>query len=121
MAQYAKLRLEATPTLLDESRQAHAAYFSNFVKHLEAEFFGGQPQKAMPLFLADLANIRSAWEWAIENRQAIIFNNMSDSIMQAFDFAGLYHDAHDLALKALEALEYQPYASSMRYKPHREG
>ena len=58
----------------------------------------------MTPFLADLENIRLAWEWAVEYHDAGVFNDMSDSIMQAFDLAGLYRDAHELAIKATEAL-----------------
>jgi tetratricopeptide (TPR) repeat protein len=74
------------------------------VKRLEGEFFGGQPQKAMAPFLADLANIRFAWEWAVEHHNAEIFNDMADTFMQAFDFAGLYRDAYDLAQQATASL-----------------
>ncbi len=104
MAQYARLRLQENPTLHKKTRAEHAHYYSKSVKGLEAEFFGGQPQKAMTPFLSDLANIRLAWEWAIEHRDADVFNDMSDSIMQAFDFAGLYRDAHELAVNATDVL-----------------
>ena len=79
MAQYASLRLQENHALHKEVREKHARYFSKFVKDLETEFFGGQPQKATVPFLADLANIRLAWEWAVEHRDADILNNMSDS------------------------------------------
>ncbi len=108
MAQYADLRLSDDTQLRAQTRAAHARYFGKFVQRLEMEFFGGQPQKAMPLFLADLANIRSAWEWAVENRDAPIFNAMSDSIMQGFDFAGLYREAFQMAEAAIRALERLP-------------
>ncbi len=105
MVQYGTMRLRENAALCEQTRATHARYYGKFVKTLEKEFFGGQPQKAMPVFLADLANIRLAWDWAVENRDATVFNNMSDSLMQAFDFAGLYRDAHDLAMRAIEALE----------------
>jgi predicted ATPase len=104
MAQYARLRLQENPTLYSKTRECHAHYFSKFVKKLETEFFGGQPQKAMTPFLADLANIRVAWEWAVEHHDAAVFNNMADTFMQAFDFAGLYRDAYDLAQQATDSL-----------------
>ena len=105
MVQYGTMRLRENAALCEQTRATHARYYGKFVKALEKEFFGGQPQKAMPVFLADLANIRLAWDWAVENRDAAVFNNISDSLMQAFDFAGLYRDAHDLAMRAIEALE----------------
>ena len=112
MAQYARLRLQGNPALYEETRKAHAHYFSKFVKGLEAEFFGGQPQKGLPLFLADLANLRLAWEWAVEHRDAVIFNDMSDSIMQTFDLTGLYRDGLDMANNAFEFFALLPEPDS---------
>jgi tetratricopeptide (TPR) repeat protein len=108
MVQYAGLRLRENPALLAETQAAHARYFSNFVKKLEADFLGGQPQKAMPPFLADLANIHLAWDWAVEHRDAPVFNSMSDSIMQAFDLAGLYGEAFQMAEAAIRSVERLP-------------
>ncbi len=105
MVQYGTMRLRENAALYEQVRAAHAHYYSKFVKALEKEFIGGQPQKAMSPFLADLPNIRLAWAWAVENRDAAVFNDMSDSFMQGFDLAGLYRDGRDLALKAIEALE----------------
>ncbi|MCC6300169.1 MAG: tetratricopeptide repeat protein [Anaerolineales bacterium] len=105
IVQYGTMRLRENAALYEQVRAAHAHYYSKFVKALEKEFIGGQPQKAMSPFLADLPNIRLAWEWAVEKRDAAMFNDMSDSFMQGFDLAGLYRDGRDLALKAIEALE----------------
>lgn len=108
MVQYGGLRLSDNADLLAQTRESHARYFGNYVKKLEADFLGGQPQKAMPLFLADLANIRLAWEWAVEHRNASIFNSMSDSIMQGFDLACLYREEYEIAQKAVESLSRLP-------------
>ncbi|MEW5939315.1 MAG: tetratricopeptide repeat protein, partial [Chloroflexota bacterium] len=105
MVQYGTLRLRENDALCAQVRETHARYFSKFVKQLEKEFIGGQPQKAMPLFLADLPNIRLAWEWAVEQRDACVFNDMSDSFMQAFDLSGLYRDGFEMAIRASDALE----------------
>ncbi|RIK30414.1 MAG: hypothetical protein DCC56_08805 [Anaerolineae bacterium] len=105
MVEYAAMRLRENDALYNQTRKAHARYFSAFVKDLEWEFFGGQPQKAMPLFLADLSNIRMAWEWGVEKRDTKTINDMSDSFMQGFDLAGLYADGRDLALSAVKGLE----------------
>ncbi|MEW6241717.1 MAG: BTAD domain-containing putative transcriptional regulator, partial [Chloroflexota bacterium] len=104
MVQYGTLRLRENDALCAQVRETHARYFSKFVKQLEKEFIGGQPQKAMPLFLADLPNIRLAWEWAVEQRDASVFNDMSDSVMQVFDLTGLYRDAYEMAVRANDAL-----------------
>jgi DNA-binding SARP family transcriptional activator/predicted ATPase len=108
MVQYGTLRLSENDALCAQVRETHALYFSKFVNQLEKEFIGGQPQKAMPLFLADLPNIRLAWEWAVENHNASVFNDMSDSVMQGFDLAGLYGEALQMAEHAAGSLEPLP-------------
>ncbi|MFN8460610.1 MAG: BTAD domain-containing putative transcriptional regulator [Anaerolineales bacterium] len=108
MIQYADLRLNDDADLREQTREAHARYFGNFVKGSEKEFLGGQPQKAMPLFLADLPNIRLAWTWAVEKRDASIFNALSDSFMQGFDLAGLYNEGFQMAEAAIQSLEELP-------------
>lgn len=108
MAQYANLKLSDDANLLAQTRETHARYFSKLVKKLEADFLGGQPQNAMPPFLADLANIRAAWEWTVEHGDAPTFNAMSDSIMQGFDLAGLYREAFQMAEAAIRSMERLP-------------
>lgn len=108
MIQYADLRLNDDINLRAQTRESHAHYFGKYVNYLESDFLGGQPQKAMPLFLADLPNIRLAWAWAAENRDATIFNAMSDSIMQGFDLAGLYNEGFQMAEAAIQSLEGLP-------------
>ncbi|GAB4466354.1 MAG: BTAD domain-containing putative transcriptional regulator [Anaerolineales bacterium] len=112
MVQYGTMRLRENAALREQVRAAHARYYSKLVKALEKEFIGGQPQKAMPLFLADLPNIRLAWEWAVEQGDASIFNDMSDSIMQGFDFAGLYGEAYQMAEAAIRSLERLPKSTN---------
>lgn len=108
MSKYSAARLADAPLLEAECRERHAHYFGRFVKHLESELLGGKPQNALTPFMADMSNIQRAWTWGVENRDATIFNSMSDSIMQAFDIAGLYRDAHEMAEKAVESLASQP-------------
>lgn len=108
MIQYADMRLNDDVDLRAQTREAHAHYFGKYVKYLESDFLGGQPQKVMPLFLADLPNIRLAWAWAAENRDASIFNAMSDSFMQGFDLAGLYNEGFQMAQAAIQSLEGLP-------------
>ena len=84
------------------------ALLQSICEGLEGEFFGGQPQKALTPLLADLNNIRSAWDWAVEHQDATIFNEMADSIMQGFDLSGLYHDACEMTGKAIESLALLP-------------
>lgn len=108
MAQYARLRLREKPALERKTRERHARHFSIFVKQLEAELLGGQPQKALPPLLADLDNIRITWDWAVEHQDASIINDMSDSIMQAFDLTGLYRDGLEMAKSAFESLASLP-------------
>lgn len=108
MAQYSTLRLQENTQLYAEIHERHALYFSKFVKRLEREFLGGQPQRAISPFVQELTNIRLAWNWAVEHRHIQSLIDMSDTFMQAFDFAGLYKDAYEMACRAEKALETLP-------------
>ncbi|MGZ9235923.1 MAG: tetratricopeptide repeat protein, partial [Anaerolineales bacterium] len=112
MAKFFAARLADDPELEAESCERHARYFSHFVKCLEPELLGGQPQKALTPLLADLHNIRLAWDWAVEHHDAFIFNEMSDSIMQIFDLSGLYRDGLDMANNAFESFALLPEPDS---------
>jgi tetratricopeptide (TPR) repeat protein len=114
MAKFSAARLADDPELEAESRECHARYFSHFVKYLEPELLGGQPQKALTPLLADLHNIRLAWDWAVEHPDASIFNDMSDSVMQIFDLAGLYREAREMAEKAAMALQSEPVSQDVK-------
>ena len=65
--------------------------------------FGGQPEHAVARIRNEVENIKRTWQWATTQRNATLINQMSDSIMRAFDLSGLYRDAQTMGSAASNA------------------
>ena len=84
LRQYAWEKLDESGMLETNSR-AHADYFLFFLQEREAEIKGGRKQKqALDEVEADLANIRIAWFWAVENGDIETIDKSLESLFWFF-------------------------------------
>lgn len=68
LRQYVYEELEKTPNELFLIKDAHSHYFLNLVKNHLHKLYGGSEQQAiLQTFQLELAEIRLAWEWAIQH------------------------------------------------------
>jgi predicted ATPase len=102
LLQYAIDKLDASPGK-SIVWDGYARYYGSFLRQLEPDLFGGQPEHALSLIRSEVENIKRAWHWATQQHDATVINQMSDSIMRAFDLSGLYRDAETMGRDASSA------------------
>jgi predicted ATPase len=104
LIQFAIEKLAANPEQEAETRRRHAEYYGRFCHELEAYLLGAQPEVGIARLIPEQENVRQAWYWAADHCNAIILNQMADTIMQGFDFLGLYLIEREMGEYAVTAL-----------------
>lgn len=67
--QYAEERLDETPEEKTTVRDRHCAYFSEFMRQPERNFIGVANKKTLEAIDAEIDNVRTAWNWAVERQR----------------------------------------------------
>jgi len=68
--QFALEKLEALPKIA-ETYQRHSDYYLLFVCQRAAAFQGGNPQRVIVEIQAEIANIRQAWQWTVDQLDSV--------------------------------------------------
>jgi predicted ATPase/DNA-binding SARP family transcriptional activator len=94
--QYAAEQLTRHPSEEGETRERHARFYAALVR--EATPGLRQTLSAQEVISADLANIRLAWDWAVERADAIILEQLLEGWAR-------WHELQGLPVQAAEVLE----------------
>ncbi|MEZ4664990.1 MAG: tetratricopeptide repeat protein, partial [Caldilineaceae bacterium] len=79
LRQYAAEKLEDA-SLSAETRAAHAAYFTSFLRQQETALKGQEHRQAKAAIVADFENVRQGWLWAVENRAYAMLERASEGL-----------------------------------------
>jgi predicted ATPase/DNA-binding CsgD family transcriptional regulator/Tfp pilus assembly protein PilF len=79
LRQYAEGKLEER-VLSDSAQRAHCAYFSKFMAHRASDLRGKRTLEAVAEIEVDYENIRSAWRWAVRQRDTQAISQMIDGL-----------------------------------------
>ena len=71
LRQYAQEQLEETPEASSSARDAHAAYYAVFMQHRGQQLKGSGQMAALAEIEADIENVRAAWRYALDQRNAL--------------------------------------------------
>lgn len=62
----------ATSEMANVARDAHSAYFAEFLHQREADLKGRRQLGALDEIEADFENVRAAWNWALEQKNCTV-------------------------------------------------
>jgi len=85
MRQYATERLAQMPDLETTVRQRHCAFYCHLLAEQLPKLQGAAQQAALAQIEVELANVRSAWQWAVAHQQ-------TEQLAQAMDSLGLFYE-----------------------------
>ncbi|HEU5101445.1 MAG TPA: tetratricopeptide repeat protein, partial [Roseiflexaceae bacterium] len=105
LRQYGEEKLAAKPDELTQARDAHCRYYTDFLSARQHDMFGGRQREATAEIEAEIDNVRSAWQWAIEsyNVEAIL---RSMQLLGLFNqFRSRYREGIALSEQAVRRLE----------------
>lgn len=98
---YAAEKLDAEA--MHATRDAHANYFANFIASRALEMRQGK-RAAFEHIAQDLENIRAAWDWAIEQKNASLIARAVEGLGIFFETRNWAHEGAELMARAAEVL-----------------
>jgi len=104
LRQYAQEQLEKTPGDSISVREAHAAFFANFMEQRWGQLRDHRQTAALPEIDADLENIRTAWRYRVEQANALQMRKFVNSFWLVYWFHGWNHGGEELFKAAVNAL-----------------
>jgi tetratricopeptide (TPR) repeat protein len=91
--------------------RAHASYYADLSNELRANLQGPGRERALALASAGLGNLRSAWTFWVEQRDAARLEELLETLWALNDAQGQYHGALELANDMLDVLGVSPNAA----------
>ncbi len=107
LRQYAADGLASSKTEF-EARDAHAAYFADFLDQRRDDTNGVRQREVCHEIGVEIDNIRAAWHWAVAEIKIDYILKSLYPLYQYFRFASRYLEAHDTFREAAARLAEQP-------------
>lgn len=104
LKQYAAGKLAEMPDAAGEVRAQHAAYYGDLLARLESEFKGPGQLAAVARLQIEEANVRTAWDWLIENNPGELRRGLVALILYTDMRRGLVSQWEEALQPALERL-----------------
>lgn len=102
--QYAAEKLAESPNELAQTRAQHARYYADFVKQREAILAGRSRNEAVEQIEEEIGNVRSAWQWAIQESLELEVGQMSKGLWFFYEAQNRYEEALSMYSHAAEQL-----------------
>ncbi|MGB3715138.1 MAG: tetratricopeptide repeat protein, partial [Candidatus Promineifilaceae bacterium] len=104
LRQYAWEKLDESQSL-DDIRQRHSAYFTDFLFSKHQDLYGGRQREATTEIAAELENIRAAWHTALEYLMLDHIRKAGFTLQAYYQFQSRYLEGADEFEKAVRVLE----------------
>ena len=108
LRQYALEKLSVNPEDLSRTRDAHCAYYLDFVGRRAPDFLGGRQLEAASEIDAELDNIRAAWQYAIGGSEPEKLKEAVFPLAQYWQYRSRYMEAVAAFEAAAGGLKTQP-------------
>jgi predicted ATPase/class 3 adenylate cyclase len=102
--EFALARLHSDADEFASVRRAHATYYADLSNDLRVRLQGPDRNRALALASAGLGNLRAAWVFWVEQRDAVRLEELLETLWVLHDAEGQYHGAIELANDMLDVL-----------------
>ncbi|MCE7985584.1 MAG: hypothetical protein DYG89_30785 [Caldilinea sp. CFX5] len=82
----------------------HSQYYLHFVAGWEGKLWGQENNSAATQIMGEIDNVRAAWRWAAQQRQALTLRASLKALVRFYTMAGFYREAVTLLQLALDHL-----------------
>lgn len=89
IGQYAAERLQANAAAYTETSEHHSRYFLSWLAEQDAALRGAGQKEGLTAVATDLANIRTAWQWAVAQQQTELLLLAAFPLFYFFELRGL--------------------------------
>ncbi len=112
LRQYGAEKLAEGPTEEVDARDRHSAYFCEQTRQLENLLLSGKHRQGYHGFEVDLANLQTAWDWAIERGSYENLEQAFVGLVIYFDWILQVRKSLEICQSAIEMLESQGMAEA---------
>jgi len=110
LRQFAQEKLSAKK----KARNAHAVYFAEWSKKVGKL----DERESFPLMNRELENVRSAWAWAVEQKQIVLLAELAPFTKRYLDLQGRYREGLALFQQALDGFDSPANANTLQPDEH---
>lgn len=110
--QYANDYLQADPEDQETAAQRHSDYYLRWLADREGELRGMAQKEALVDIALELANIRLAWQQAVDTQQFALLRAASFPLFYFYELRGLVQEAERTFHRAADTLVNAPNAAS---------
>jgi predicted ATPase len=104
LRQYTQEQLEKTPEASASAQEAHAAYYAEFMGQRWGDLKGDRQMLALAEIEADIENVRAAWRFYLNQRNAPQMQMFIHSFREVYWIRGWNHAGMELFAEAVSAL-----------------
>ena len=105
LRQYAGERLAESPEDDRRIHRLHCEFYADYLEERYADLVSGRQYEAMSEILAELGNIRAAWEWAVEQAKVEEIRRSAGSLFYFCQLRCLYREGAEEAENAIRSLD----------------
>jgi predicted ATPase/DNA-binding CsgD family transcriptional regulator len=105
LRQYIQDHLEKKPQASASAQEIHAAYYADFMGQRWADLKGGRQMLALAEIEADIENVRAAWRFYLNQRNAPQMQRFINSIKEVYWIRGWNHVGMEMFAEADNALQ----------------
>jgi predicted ATPase/class 3 adenylate cyclase len=102
--EFAADRLDQRPDFSSRARQAHATYYADFARRLQADLTGDRRTSVLAAMAAEVGNLRIAWGYWVSAGDLQQLEKLADSLLILNDAHGWYLDTVGLTTDMLSVL-----------------
>lgn len=103
--QFALEQLQHTPKIYTQTIKRHYRYYTKFLQQQVEGLKGGAQLEAIRLIAADIDNVRSAWQWAVEAKDSVALERAADGLYLYSELGGVLAEGESAFRQAVTAFD----------------
>jgi predicted ATPase len=95
LRQYAAEKLYETPQVAEKTQHLHSAYYASFLYQRQNSLKGIQQKAALKEITAEIDNVRTGWNWAVERGATNLIGEYLDSLYHFYNVQSWFQEGKD--------------------------
>ncbi|MEN8242685.1 MAG: hypothetical protein ABFS17_12235, partial [Chloroflexota bacterium] len=100
--QFLSEKLTASPALEIETRNLHSSYYFQELKRWQIDSKGSRQVAALERIRSDIDNVRSGWDWTVEQQQVDLINQGLDGMCSYYAWLAQFADGKEVCQRTLD-------------------
>lgn len=102
--QYSQEKLRQVPKERLQAEMRHSQYYAAFLAQRAGALAGEQQEQSLTEIVADIENVRAAWQWAVEHEQVKTIGQALEGLYLTYDLRSWFQEGEAMFGQAAAAL-----------------